>query len=235
MNRASVIAGIDVGSSKVCALLGEVEREGRLHLVGVGVAPSRGIKRGAVVNLEQTVESIAAAVAKVERVSGHKIERAYVTLAGGHMSSQSNRGVVGVSHSDRIIREEDVRRAMESARVIALPPDRQIIHALPRTFVVDGQDGVHNPVGMVGYRLDVDTHIVTGGTTAIQNLTQCLRRAGVELEDVVFEPFAASFAVLNDEEKDMGVALVDIGGGTTNVVVFVEGSVCHTSVIGLGG
>lgn len=235
MSRAAVVAGIDVGSSKVCAVIGEAQREGRLHLIGVGVAPSKGIRRGVVVNIEQAVESIAAAVEKAERASGYKIVGALVTVSGGHVASQHNRGVVAVSHADRIIREEDVQRALESARVISLPSDRQIIHVVPRAFVVDGQDGVFNPAGMVGYRLDVETHIVTGGTTAIQNLAQCLRRAGVEVEGIVFEPLATATVVLNEEEKEMGVALVDIGGGTTSIAAFTEGSVCHTNVLGLGG
>jgi cell division protein FtsA len=235
VSKESFVGVIDVGSSKVCALVGEVGREGRVHLAGSGVVPSRGIRRGVVVNLEQAVDSISAAVAKVERVSGHKIESAYVTLSGGHIGSQNNRGVVGVSHADRTIGETDVQRALESARVISLPSDRQIVHVLPRTFIVDGQDGVRNPAGMVGYRLDVETHIVTAGSTAVQNLTQCLRRAGVEVEGLVFEPLSSAAGVLTAEEKDMGVALVDIGGGTTTIAVFNEGSVCHTSVLGLGG
>ncbi len=235
MSKAAVIAGIDVGSSKICALVGEVQREGRLHLVGVGIAPAKGIRRGVVVNVEQAVESIAAAVEKAERASGYKIVSSYATVAGGHIASQNNRGVVAVSHADRIIREEDVQRALESARVISLPSDRQIIHVLPRAFVVDGQDGVHNPAGMIGYRLDVETHIITGGVTAIQNLTHCLQRAGVELEGLVLEPLAAALTVLSGEEREMGVAHVDIGGGTTTIAVFSEGSVSHTSIIGLGG
>lgn len=235
MAKDSFVAGIDVGSSKVSVVVADTEREGRPRLVGVGVAPSRGIRRGAVVNVEEAVESISAAVAKAERLWGHKIESAYATLTGGHIAAQTNHGVVGVSHSDRTISQDDVRRALESARVISLPADRQILHVLPRSFVVDGQDGVRNPVGMMGYRLDVEAHIVTGGVTAIQNLTQCLRRAGVEVEGFVLESLASAESVLGDEEKDMGVALVDIGGGTSNIAIFNDGSVCHTSVLGLGG
>ncbi|MDA8220097.1 MAG: cell division protein FtsA [Dehalococcoidales bacterium] len=235
MSRDAVIAGIDVGSSKVCALIGEVQREARVHAVGVGVAPSRGIRRGVVVNIEEAVESITAAVEKAERVSGLKLSSAFVTVAGGHISAQNNRGVVAVSHTDRMIREDDVQRVLEAARVIALPSDRQILHVLPRAFTVDGQDGVHNPAGMVGYRLDVETHIVTCGATATQNLAQCLSKAGVDAEGMVLEPLASASTVLSAEEKEMGVALVDIGGGTTNLAIFTEGSVCHTRVLGVGG
>jgi cell division protein FtsA len=233
--KDTVIAGIEIGSSKICALMGKHEREGYLHVIGVGVVPSRGIRRGVVVNVEEAGESIAAAVERAERVSGYKIVSAYVTVSGGHISSQNNRGVVAVTRADRTIRQEDVKRAMEAARVLTLPSDRQIVHALPRAFEVDGQDGVRNPVGMLGYRLDVETHIVTGSTTAIQNMTQCLRRAGIGVDGLVLEPLASAEAVLSEEEKEMGVALVDIGGGTTNLAVFTEGTVCHTAIIGVGG
>ncbi len=235
VSKDAVVAGIDIGSSKICALLGEVQREGRVHVLGVGVVPSKGIRRGVVVNIEQAVEAISAAVAKAERASGYKIVSAYVTVSGAHIASLNNRGVVGVAGEERIIREEDVQRAVEAARVISLPADRQIVHVIPRSFVVDGQDGVHNPAGMAGYRLEVDAHVITGGTTAIQNMARCLSRAGVEVAGLVFEPLASAAAVLSDEEREMGVALADIGGGTTNLVAFVEGSVCHTSVAPLGG
>jgi cell division protein FtsA len=235
VGRDSVIAGIDIGSSKVCALLGEVQREGRVHVLGVGVAPSKGIRRGVVVNIEQAVESITGAVAKAERASGYKIVSAYATVAGAHISSLSNRGVVAVAHTDRMIRPDDVQRAIEAARVISLPADRQIVHVVPRSFVVDGQDGVHNPAGMVGYRLEVDAHVITGGTTAIQNMARCFNRAGIEVTGLVFEPLASAAAVLDEEEKEMGVALADIGGGTTNLVAYIESSLCHASVTPLGG
>ena len=235
MGKDAVVAGIDIGSSKVCALLGDVQREGRIQVLGVGVSPSKGIRRGVVVNIEQAVESIAAAVAKAERAAGYKMMSAYVTVAGAHISSLSNRGVVAVAHPDRLIRPDDVRRAVDAARVISLPADRQIVHVVPRSFVVDGQDGVHDPEGMVGYRLDVEAHVITGGATAIQNMVRCLARAGVEVAGLVFEPLASAAAVLDEEEKEMGVALADIGGGTTNLVAYSEGSLCHASVAPLGG
>lgn len=235
MAKETVVAGIDIGSSKISALIGEVGREARLRVIGVGIAPSRGIRRGAVVNIEQAVESIGAAVEKAERVSGFKIMGGLVTVSGGHVSSQNNRGVVAVAHPDRVIRAEDVERAVEASRLINLPGDRQILHALPRAFEVDGQEGVRNPVAMLGTRLDVDTHVVTGGVTAIQNLVQCLKRAGVEVEGLVLESLASAEAVLSEEEREMGVALVDIGGGTTNLALFADGTVFHTSVLGIGG
>ncbi|MHB1130782.1 MAG: cell division protein FtsA [Chloroflexota bacterium] len=235
MAKDAVVAGIDIGSSKVCALVGELQREGRIRVLGVGVVPSKGIRRGVVVNIEQATEAISAAIAKAERVCGYKVVSAYTTVAGAHISSLNNRGVVAVAGADRIITSGDVRRAVESARVISLPADRQIIHVVPRSFAVDGQDGVNNPVGMVGYRLEVDAHVITAGTTALQNMARCLSRAGVELAGLVFEPLASAEALLSDEEREMGVALADIGGGTSNIAVFGEGRLCHTSVAPLGG
>ena len=233
--KDAIVAGIDIGSNKVCVLVGEVQREDSIHVLGVGVVPSKGIRRGVVVNIEQATEAISAAVAKAERVCGYKVVSAYTSVAGAHISSLNNRGVVAVVGDDRIIRPTDVQRAIESARVISLPADRQIIHVVPRSFTVDGQDGVHNPIGMVGYRLEVDAHVITAGTTAIQNMARCLSRASVELAGLVFEPLASAEALLSEEEKEMGVALADIGGGTTNVAVFSEGRLCHTSVAPLGG
>ncbi|MHB8674693.1 MAG: cell division protein FtsA [Candidatus Limnocylindrales bacterium] len=235
MAKERIVVGIDAGTTKVTTLIAEVSRNGSVHVIGVGVAPSRGLRKGVVVNIEETVESIAASVDKAERLSGYKVVSAYVGIAGAHVTSLNNRGVVAVSHPDRTITEDDVERAIDAARVINVPSNREILHAIPRHFIVDGQEGVRNPVAMLGYRLDVEAHIVTGAVTAIQNLTKCFHRIGIDVDQIVLEPLAASEAVLTDEEKDMGVALVDIGGGTTEVAIFVEESVWHTGVLSVGG
>ena len=233
--RDRTVVGIDVGTTKVCALIGEVSRDDSVHIIGVGVAPSRGLRKGVVVNIDEAVESIGTAIARAERVSGYKIVSGYVGIAGGHVTSLNNRGVVAVSQEDRCIAEDDVLRAIEAARVINIPSNREIIHSIPRHFIVDGQEGVRNPVGMLGYRLDVDAHIVTCAVTAMQNLVKCVHRLGIEVDEVVLESLAASEASLTEEEKEMGVLLADIGGGTTALSIFIEGSVWHTSVIPVGG
>jgi cell division protein FtsA len=230
-----LIVGIDVGTTKVTTLIAEVSRNRTIHVIGVGISPSTGLRKGVVVDIDQTVESIEASVEKAERLSGVRVERAFVGIAGAHVTSIGNRGVVAITRPDREITENDVGRAIDAARVITIPSNREIIHTIPRQFVVDGQDGVRNPIGMLGYRLDVETHIVTGSLTAIQNLTKCVENADIEIEQLVFAPLAAAQAVLTDEEKEMGVALVDIGGGVTQIAVFIEGSVCHVGVIAVGG
>ncbi len=235
MAKERIVVGIDAGSTKVATLIAEVSRHNNVHIIGVGVAPSRGLRKGVVINIDETVESIATSVEKAERISGHKVSNAFVGIAGTHVTSLNNRGVVAVAHSDRTITTEDVARAIDAARVINVPSNREILHTIPRHFIVDGQEGVRNPVAMLGYRLDVETHIVTGAVTAIQNLTKCFHRLGIEVEQVVLESLAASEAVLTEEEKEMGVALVDIGGGTTEIAIFVDGSVWHTGVLSVGG
>ncbi|MBI2865050.1 MAG: cell division protein FtsA [Chloroflexi bacterium] len=235
MARENIVAGIDVGTTKVCALIGEVHNDGSLHIIGAGISPSRGLRKGVIVNIEETVDSIQVAVDKAERISGFKIISAHVGIAGNHINSLNNRGIITISHPERVISADDVARAVESARTISIPSNRDIIHVLPRTFMVDGQDGVRNPIGIHGFRLDVETHIVTGGVASIQNLTKCVNRVGVDIDDLVLEPLASSEAVLNEEEKEMGVVLADIGGGTTDIAVFIEGSIWHTCVLPVGG
>src|SRR3990172_6973878 len=235
MAKDNVTAAIDVGTTKVCTLVGEYDRDGEVQIVGVGISPSRGLRKGMVVNIDETVESIAESVEKAERSSGYKIVSAQVGIAGGHISSLNNRGVVAVSRSDRIIGDDDVSRAIDSARTINIPSNREIIHVIPRSYTIDGQDGVKNPIGMYGFRLDVEAHIVTGAVTSIQNLTKCIQKVGVEVEDLVLQPIASAEAVLTEEEKEMGVVLADIGGGTTDIGVFIEGAIWHTCVLPLGG
>jgi len=233
--KERIVVAIDAGTNKVTTLIAEVSRNRNVHVIGVGIAPSRGLKKGIVVDIDAMVESIVTSVEKAERVSGYKVLSAFVGLTGLHVTSLNNRGVVAITHPDRTITEEDVARAIDAAQVINVPSNREILHTIPRQFTVDGQDGVRNPVAMHGYRLDVEAHIVTGSLTAVQNLTKCFHKAEIQIDQVVLDSLAASEAILSDEEKEMGVALVDIGGGTTEVAVFSEGSIYHTGVIPVGG
>lgn len=235
MPKDKYFVGIDVGTTKVCAAIGEPDRAGGVRVVGVGVAPSRALRRGVVVNIDEAVESIGAAIERAERISGYKIVSCYLTITGGQVASLNNRGVIAIARSDQAIAPDDVERVIEAARVVSIPNNREIIHAIPRHFIVDGQEGIRNPVGMIGYRLDVEAHLVTVAVTSLQNLTKCVQRLGVDVDGVVLEPLASGEAVLTDEEKEMGVVLADIGGGTTGIAVYVEGSVCHTAVLPVGG
>src|SRR5690349_5992866 len=230
-----VIVGIDVGTTKICVLVGELDRDGKLNIVGVGTCPSQGLRRGVVVNIEETVTSIAAALDRAERLSGKTITTAYVGIAGSHIDSENSKGFVAISPSHRDIVQNDISRAIEVARAIAIPANREVIHVIPRGYVVDGQEGIKNPIGMSGFRLEVETHIITGAVSSIQNLIKCVHKAQVEIEDLVLEPLASSEAVLADGETDLGVALVDIGGGTTDIAVFADGAIWHTVVLPLGG
>ncbi len=230
-----VIVGIDVGTTKICVLVGELDRDGKLNIVGVGTCPSQGLRRGVVVNIEETVTSIAAALDRAERLSGKKIATAYVGIAGSHIESENSKGFVAISPSHRDIIQNDISRAIEVARAIPLTANREVIHVIPRGYVVDGQEGIKNPIGMSGFRLEVETHIITGSVSSIHNLIKCVHKAQVEIEDLVLEPLASSEAVLAEGETDLGVALVDIGGGTTDVAVFSDGAIWHTVVLPIGG
>jgi len=229
------IVGIDVGTTKICTLVGEIDDEDNLCIVGVGVAPSHGLSKGVVVNVEEASKSIAASIQKAERVSDYTIQGAYVGLAGKHISSLNSRGVVAVGRGERRITEDDVDRAIDAAQAIAVPHNRKIVHIIPRSFVLDGQDGVRDPVGMVGFRLEVETHIVTGAVASIQNLVQCVENADVEVNDLILQPLASAEAVLTPEERETGVMLVDAGGGTIDVAAFVDGSIWHSVVLPVGG
>jgi cell division protein FtsA len=233
--RDNVLAAIDVGSSKVCTLVAEVMSDEDVRILGVGITPSQGVKKGMVENIQQATAAIANSVDRAERSSGSRILSAHVSVGGNHVQSINNRGVATMPGGQRPISEEDIDRAMEGAKSLNLPSNREILHSIPRFFIVEGEEQVSDPVGMYGQRLDMDTHIVTGSVTAIQNLTQCVEGAGVEVEALVFSPLAAAEAVLEEEEKRQGVILADIGGGTTEIAVFVEGAVFHTTVLPVGG
>ncbi|HLF29168.1 MAG TPA: cell division protein FtsA [Anaerolineae bacterium] len=229
------IVGIDVGTTKICTLVGESGADGTLRIVGVGVSPSRGIKRGVVVNVNEATEAISASIEKAERSSGYQVARAFVSLAGTHVSAVNSRGVIAVARGERGIMPEDVDRAIEAARAIAIPTDREVLHVIPRGYTVDGQDGVRDPIGMVGFRLEVETHIITGATSSVHNLLKCIEGANVAVDALVLDSIASGEATLTDTEKEMGVALADIGGGTTDIAIFIDGSVWHTTILGVGG
>jgi len=229
------IVGIDVGTTKICTLVGEVYDDGQLRIIGVGVAPSRGLRKGVVVNVHEATEAITASVRKAERISGYQITSAFVGVGGGHISAINSRGVVGISRSARGISEFDIERALDAARAIAIPHNREIIHTIPRGYVVDGQEGVKDPVGMQGIRLEVEAHIVTGASTSVSNLVKCVRGAGVEIDDLILQSLGSGEAVLRDAEREMGVVLADVGGGTTDIAIFIEGSIWHSIVLGTGG
>jgi cell division protein FtsA len=235
MPRDHVIVALDIGTTKICTLVAEVDHNRQINIVGVGTAPSMGMKRGVVVNIEEAAQAIQRSVQKCERLSGYAIDSAYVGVTGAHISGMNRRGVVAVSPHSMEISSGDVLRAMEQARVQAIANDREILHVIPRSYTLDGMDGVRDPVGMAGRRLEAEMHIVTGGTTAIHNLVRCINRAGLQIDDLVLQPLASSEAVLSPWEKDSGVAVADIGGGTTDIAIFADGGICHTSSLGYAG
>jgi cell division protein FtsA len=232
--RAQTLAGLDIGTTKTCAVVAATGPSG-LEIIGVGEAPSTGLRRGVVTDLEETVKAIEAATERAERMAGVHISHVYVGVTGEHIASTNNRGIVAVSGDEREVEPGDVRRVLDASKIINLAADRQIIHALPRHYTIDGHDGVTDPVGMSGSRLEVETHIVTGGSTFIANVLKCVARAGLEPAGLVFEPLASSAATLLSEEKHVGVVLLDIGGGTTDIAVYVGGGVIHTGTLPIGG
>jgi len=232
--KHETVCGLDIGTTKICAVVASEGPNG-LEILGVGEAPSLGMRKGVVVDLEETIKSIEAATERAERMAGIHIQDVYVAITGEHIRSTNNRAVVAVTSEDREVSASDVRRVVDASKIIHLPSDRQIIHAIPRYFTVDGQDGVADPVGMAGGRLEVDTHIITGGSTFITNVLKCVHRAGLEAIGLVFEPLASSAATLLPEEKQVGVVLLDIGGGTTDIAVYSNGSAIYTATIPVGG
>jgi len=230
----STIVGLDIGTTKTCAVVATPTSKG-YDIIGVGEAPCAGLRKGVVTDLEETVRSIEAATEKAERMAGVHISHVYVGVTGEHVQSTNNRGVVAISGEDREVARGDVRRVLEASKLINVGADRQIIHSLPRHYMVDGHDGITDPIGMSGARLEVDTHIITGGTTFLTNVLTCVHRAGLESAGIVFEPLASSAATLLAEEKQVGVVLLDIGGGTTDVAVYSGGGAMHTSTIPVGG
>ena len=229
------IVGIDVGTTKVCTLVGQLGDTGTLRVVGVGVVPSRGLRKGVITDVEEAAKAIGESVRKAERVSGMAITEAYVGVGGSHIASQNSRGLAAIGKGDRPIDRDDVERAMEAALAVAVPHNRRIIHSIAREFIIDGQDGVRNPLGLMGFRLEVEAHIVTGAVTSIQNLVRCVEMNQIQICDLVLQPLASAEAVLTEEERNVGVALIDMGGGTTDLAIYVEGSIWDTQVFAVGG
>jgi cell division protein FtsA len=235
LSRRKRSVGLDLGTSKVAVVIGESDDYGAINVIGVGEAPAEGLRRGVVVNIDKTVQAIQNAAVAAERMAGVRIESVLCSLAGPHITSQNSRGVIAVSRPDREIGGDDVHRVVEAARAVSVPSDRQVIHVLPRTFTVDGQEGVKDAVGMTGQRLEVETNIVTGAQTSVQNVIKCVHQAGFDVEDVVAHGLAAGEGVLSENEMDLGVCLIDIGAGTTDVVIYNQGSPLHIAVLPLGG
>ncbi len=231
--EGSIIVGIDVGTSKICALVGRAEGS-RLRILGVGIEPAKGIRKGAIVDLSAAAQSIRHAVDKAERTSGLEINAALVSLAGAQVSALNNRGAVGIA-GGRAIDEDDVARAMDAARAVSIPHNQEIVHIIQRNFTVDGQDGIRTPVGMHGYRLEVEAHIITAATSTVENLRQCVHAAGVEVSQFVLAPLASAETALSEDDREMGVVVCDFGGGTTDLAIYIEGDVWHTAVLPVGG
>ncbi|HYW93661.1 MAG TPA: cell division protein FtsA [Gammaproteobacteria bacterium] len=232
-SEQKLIVGLDIGTSKVVAIVGEVADEGGIEIIGIGSNPSRGLKKGVVVNIESTVQSIQRAVEEAELMAGCQIHSVYAGIAGSHVRSLNSHGIVAIR--DKEVTPEDVDRVIDAARAVAIPADQKILHILPQEFIIDEQDGVREPIGMSGVRLEAKVHMVTGALSAAQNIIKCVRRCGLEVEDIVLEQLASSQSVLTQDEKELGACLVDVGGGTTDIAVFTEGAIRHTAVIPIAG
>lgn len=228
-----IVVGIDIGTTKVCTLVARVEGERTMRILGVGIEPSQGIRKGNIVDLAAASTSIARSIEKAQRTSGFEITSALVSLAGSHVASVNSRGVVGISGG--VIDELDVARALEAAQAVAIPHNRQIIHVIQRSFIVDGQDGIRTPIGMHGYRMEVEAHIITAAESTVENLRQCVQAAGVQVTQFVLNPLASAEVVLSETERQMGAVVCDIGGGTTDLAIYIDGDVWHTMVLAVGG
>jgi len=231
----NLIVGLDLGTTKICTVIAEVQAEGLINIIGVGIKPSKGLRKGVVVNIESTIESVKAAVAEAERMAGVAVGSVFAGIAGGHIKGINSHGVIAVSRKDKEIIQDDVDRVVDAAKAIALPLDREVIHVIPQEYIIDNQDGIKEPVGMSGVRLEAEVHIVTGAVTSVQNIIKSVERAGYAVEDIVLQPLASAEAVLTPDERELGVVLVDIGGGTTDIAIFVDGSLWHSSVLSIGG
>jgi cell division protein FtsA len=227
-----IIVGLDIGTTKICAIVGELTDSG-IDIIGIGTHPSKGLRKGVVVNIEATVSSIRRAVEEAELMAGAEISHVYTGIAGGHIKGLNSQGIVAVK--DKEVREADIARVIDAAKAVAIPLDREVIHVLPQEFIIDDQGGIKEPLGMAGVRLEAKVHIVTGAVSSAQNIVKCANRTGLNVSDIVLQPLASAEAVLGEDEKELGVCLVDIGGGTTDIAIFSGGSIVHTAVIALGG
>ncbi|HEX3948357.1 MAG TPA: cell division protein FtsA [Steroidobacteraceae bacterium] len=229
----NLLVGLDIGTSKVVAIVGEIKADGALEIIGIGSHPSRGLKKGVVVNIESTVQSIQRAVEEAELMAGCEIHSVYAGIAGSHVRSLNSHGIVAIK--DKEVVQGDVERVIDAAKAVAIPADQKILHVLPQEYIIDTQEGIRDPIGMSGVRLEAKVHIVTGADSAAQNIVKCVQRCGLAVDDIVLEQLASSYAVLTEDEKDLGVCMVDIGGGTTDIAVFGGGAIRHTAVIPIAG
>jgi cell division protein FtsA len=229
----NLLVGLDIGTSKVVAIVGEIKADGQLEIIGIGSHPSRGLKKGVVVNIESTVQSIQRAVEEAELMAGCEIHSVYAGIAGSHVRSLNSHGIVAIK--DKEVVQGDVERVIDAAKAVAIPADQKILHVLPQEYIIDSQEGIRDPIGMSGVRLEAKVHIVTGADSAAQNIVKCVQRCGLSVDDIVLEQLASSYAVLTEDEKDLGVCVVDIGGGTTDIAVFGGGAIRHTAVIPIAG
>lgn len=232
-DNSKMIVGLDIGTSKVVAIVGEVKADGSLNIVGIGSHRSRGLKKGTVVNIESTVESIQRAVEEAELMAGCRIHSVYAGIAGSHIRSMNSHGIVAIR--DREVTRADIDRVIDAAQAVAIPADQRVLHILPQEYIIDSQEGVKEPLGMSGVRLEAKVHLVTCAINAVQNIEKCIKRCGLQVEEIILEQLASSYAVLTDDEKELGVCMVDIGGGTTDIAVFTEGAIRHTGVIPIAG
>ena len=235
MKKRSTLTSIDVGTTKVCTTVADVDDGGGVRVIGVGITPCVGLHKRLVVIINEAKESIRESVRKAEQASGYRVESAFVGVTGRHITSLNNRAVVAITRNDRLVRSDDLRRVLTSARSVKIPADRKLLHVIPRGYAIDGQPGVRNPVGMHGFRLDVEAHIITAAITSVQNLVKCIRGIGIDIDDLILEPLASSEAVLSEDEKQVGIILADIGGGTTDIAIFREGSIWHTAILPVAG
>ena len=231
--KENIIVGLDVGTTKICAVVGEVVEGNKIDIIGIGTSPSKGLRKGVVTNIESTVESIKKAVEEAELMAGVEINSVYAGIAGGHIKSFNSSGVIAIKNKE--VTHADINRVIDAARAVAIPLDREVLHVIPQEFIIDEQDGIKEPLGMSGVRLEAEVHIVTGAVTSAQNIIKSVNRAGLHVIDIILQPIASSEAVLTSDEKELGVAVVDIGGGTTDIATFVNGSLWHTAVLGIGG
>jgi cell division protein FtsA len=229
----NLLVALDIGTNKIVVLVGEIDNEQKIEVIGVGQHPSKGLKKGVVVNIEATVQSIQRAVEEAELMAGCEIHSAFTGIAGSHIRSLNSHGIVAIQ--DNEVTPSDVERVIDAARAVAIPADQKILHILPQDFIIDNQDGIKEPIGMSGVRLEAKVHLITGAVSAAQNIIKCVKRCGLEVSDIILEQLASSYAVLTDDEKELGVCLVDIGGGTTDIAVFVAGAIRHTAVIPIAG
>ena len=229
---SELVVGLDIGTTKICAIVGEIQPDG-VDIVGIGTSPSRGLRKGVVINIESTVNSIKRAVEEAEMMAGCEIKSVYVGIAGGHIKGINSHGIVAVK--DKEVKDSDIRRVIDATRAVVIPMDREVIHILPQEYIIDNQDGIKEPLGMSGIRLEAKVHLVTGACSSAQNIIKCANKTGLDVADIVLQQLASSMAVVNEDEKDLGVVLIDIGGGMTDIAIFSGGSIVHTSVLALGG